>query len=124
MWLWHPWNTSGEPALAKGREQITENTPNTPLLPAAAARVPAGKRFSPPTSVSIVLEISFGLGRSEFLSSRGLSHPSPVKSLHKDNLFPQHGDKHIPAFEKLHLSGLSRSPFSSVAEGKIAGLLK
>lgn len=78
LWWWHPWNTSGEPALAKGREQTPENTANTPLLPAAAVLVPAGKRFSPPTSVSIVLEITFCLGRSEFLSSRGLSHPSPV----------------------------------------------
>lgn len=50
----HSQNTSAVPVLAKGREQIT------PLfLHAAAADVPAGKHFSPPANVSIVLEITF-----------------------------------------------------------------
>ena len=60
----------GVPALAKGRER------NTALRLHAA--VPAGKHFSPPAEVSVVLEITSGSLRSEFASSRFLSHPRLV----------------------------------------------
>lgn len=66
-------STAAVPAPAPGRER------NTPLfLRAAAAQVPAAKRFSPPANVSIALEIASVLRGSEFLRSRFLSHLSPV----------------------------------------------